>query len=232
MNPTKIEWTDLSWNPMTGCLHGCEYCYAEKIAERWRWDGADIPEVAETHIAGPGDVFPFGFEPTFYPHRLKEPLQRKRAAKIFTVDMGDLFGGFVPAEWIEQVIEVIKQAPQHTFQLLTKNPARMAKFSFPSNVWLGTTVTDEKSAYRLDVLREADNVTFASFEPLLGHVDASLDGIDWIIIGAQTNPNKQPQEGWVSDILARATVPVFMKDNLTWSFHRHEFPQPRLELVG
>lgn len=226
MNRTKIEWTDFTWNPVTGCEHGCPYCYARKIATRFK------------------DLFPNGFEPTFHPERLREPYKvsknfRSRnpnlpegAAMIFTVSMGDLFGNWVPAKWIEAVIRVAEDNPHHIFQFLTKNPARYKEFEFPKNCWLGTTVTSYKDQDRIfDLPRYRGNVNFVSFEPLLGpvYIDGWVLGyIDWVIIGAQTNPYRPPKQEWVESIIQQAKdagVAVFLKDNLRWPTKIQEFPE-------
>jgi protein gp37 len=109
MNRTKIEWTDYTWNPITGCLHGCEYCYARKIAARFK------------------KVFPNGFEPTFHQERLRDPFDVKKPSKIFTVSMGDMFGEWVHGKWITQVFDVMGACNWHTFLVLTKNPKGIRK---------------------------------------------------------------------------------------------------------
>ncbi len=217
MNRTKIEWTDFTWNPVTGCLHGCPYCYGRKIANRFR------------------SIFPNGYKPTFHPERLEEPYRIKKPSKIFVCSMGDLFGNWVPAKWIEAVIRVAEDNPQHIFQFLTKNPARYKEFSFPRNCWLGTTVTSYEDQDRiLDLPRYGENgrtINFVSFEPLLGEVN--LEGwiwgyIDWVIIGAQTNPYRPPKPEWVERIIVGARrngKPVFLKDNLRWPERIQEFPE-------
>ena len=217
MNRTKIEWTDYTWNPVTGCLHGCPYCYGRKIANRFK------------------SIFPNGYEPTFHPERLEEPYRLKKPSKIFVCSMGDLFGNWVPAKWIEAVIKVAEDNPQHIFQFLTKNPARYREFRFPKNCWLGTTVTSYEDQDRIfDLLRYEENgrtLNFVSFEPLLGPVYISgwiWAHIDWIIVGAQTNPYKPPKPEWVKSIIIEARLhgkPVFLKDNLRWPEKIQEFPE-------
>jgi len=228
MNRTKIEWTDFTWNPVTGCKHGCPYCYGRKIAKRFR------------------KLFPNGYEPTFHPKRLKEPYSvpksfrsrnphlPKGSAMIFTVSMGDLFGNWVPAKWIEAVIKVAEDNPHHVFQFLTKNPSRYREFRFSKNCWIGTTVTSYKDQDRiLNLPRWEENgrtLNFVSFEPLLGkvHLEGWIWGyIDWVIIGAQTNPYRPPKPDWVKYIVEMARdagVPVFLKDNLR-SEKIQEFPK-------
>ena len=236
MNRTKIEWTDYTWNPVTGCLHNCPYCYGRKIANRFK------------------KLFPMGYLPTFYSNRLEEPYNSvpknfrsrnphlpKGSAMIFTVSMGDLFGIWVPREWIYPILKVVKDNPQHVFQFLTKYPIRYSysKFEFPRNAWIGATLDGVK----LSNLREVrswllkakkPSVRFLSFEPLLKQPSIlgpdDFEGIDWIIIGAQTNPYKPPKPEWVEHIVKSAKkleIPVFLKDNLRWPEKIQEFPEAR-----
>ena len=215
MNRTKIEWTDNTWNPVTGCLHGCPYCYARKIAKRFK------------------DLFPNGFKPTFHPHRLDLPYRIKHPIKIFTVSMGDLFGDWVPASWIQAIIKVAEDNPQHIFQFLTKNPERYKEFKFPKNCWLGTTVTQQNDVYRILHLVEnnSSNIKFVSFEPLLGEIRMLFPDpdnvVNWIIIGAQTNPYRPPKPDWVQKLIRQAKdngIAIFLKDNLRWPEKIQEFP--------
>ena len=234
MNRTKIEWCDFTWNPVTGCKHNCPYCYARKIAIRFR------------------NNFPNGYEPTFHPERLKEPYEvpknfRSRnphlpegSAMIFVCSMADLFGNWVPAKWIEAVIEVAEDNPQHVFLFLTKNPERYSEFKFPKNCWLGTTVTSYKDLHRiLDLPRYEENgrtLNFVSFEPLLGDVYIEANDwlwgyVDWVIVGAQTNPYRAPNPEWVERIVRGARnngIPVFLKNNLRWPNKVQEFPTPNV----
>jgi protein gp37 len=166
-----------------------------------------------------GEIFPYGYDPTIYRHRLTEPLKVKAPSRIFTVDTGDAFGAWVPREWIEKILEVIAQCPQHTFQILTKNPLRLREFTFPSNCWVGVTVNTQADHKRVRILKEVNaRVRFLSIEPLLGSVSFRLEGIGWVIIGAQTGANPPaPDPRWVEVIRAEAdrlSIPVFEKDNL------------------
>jgi len=208
MNRTKntIGWCDLSWNPIVGCKHGCWYCYARKLTQRFK------------------KIFPNGFEPTFHPERLKEPWELKKPSKIFVCSIADLFAPWTPREWREAVMDSVIFCPiKHTFQLLTKNPERIPLVVYPKNVWLGTTVTNEyddaKNIY--EIKQRCAGVRFASFEPLLGRLPywANLKGLDWIIIGKLTGSKKvQLKREWVEDILHQAMdhdIPVFMKNNLS-----------------
>lgn len=203
MNPTKIEWTDYTWNPVTGCQKGCIYCYARDIANRFSAE------------------FPVGFEPRFIPDRLTEPAKKRRPSRIFAVSMGDLFGAWVPDEWIEAVFAAVRASPRHTFQFLTKNPARYAGLELPRNGWYGATVDRAAGLARLEDLRDLDAITFVSFEPVLGPIDPDLSGIDWAIVGALSrssrNPAMLPDREWVTAIMDRAReagAAVFLKDSL------------------
>jgi len=245
VNRTKIEWTDFTWNPKTGCEHGCPYCYGKKLANRFR------------------ENFPNGYRPTFHPERLREPLEevpknfRSRnpylptgTAMIFTVSMGDLFGSWMLDErrfWVYSIFNVVWEVyrsdlhPTHQFQFLTKAPQNvelLVKDGIPPNAWIGTTVEDQSKAWRVSWIRKLrfQGIKFVSFEPLLGPVEIDLDGIDWVIVGAQTNPYRPPKEEWVNGLikLARdAGAAVFLKDNL---FRKEgpiglrrikEFPKPK-----
>lgn len=219
MNRTKIEWTDYTWNPVTGCLNDCSYCYARKISHR----------------------FKRSFEPTFHPERLGEPYKVKKPSKIFVCSMGELFGPWVPREWQEAILKVAEENLQHTFQLLTKFPQGAWKFNgrnpeWPANAWLGATLNSGEDWSRLaDLWSAPAPLIYISAEPLLGSLALMPTHlwmeIDWLIIGAQTNPSKQPRAEWVEVLLAKADYygfPVFMKDNLKpgWpGVLRREFPQ-------
>ena len=190
MNKSKIEWTDYTWNPVTGCLHGCNYCYARRIAERFGREYKSFKNNKGLNILDKPfesytkcmdisiDPYPYGFEPTFYKYRLDEPQKIKKPSKIFVSSMGDLFGDWVPDEWIGQILQVIEKCSQHKFLFLTKNPKRYLDideqgFANPDRVWLGTTVTSNKDIDRaLELLKLPKHYnTFLSIEPLLGPVD-------------------------------------------------------------
>lgn len=208
----NIGWTDFTWNPITGCKHGCRFgpeqakCYAEVIAERFRGSKA----------------FPNGFDPQFHPERLAQPRKVREPWRIFTCSMSDLFGAWIPPEQIHAVLEAMRAAPWHTFQCLTKAPWIAEKYAMPDHVWLGATVTGglANEKVRLDAVRRYQaRVRFLSCEPMEGPVDVARAEPDWIIIGAATGKGGyQPDEAWVQPIEAWADahgVPIFHKDNLT-----------------
>jgi protein gp37 len=218
MNKTSIEWCTHSWNPMTGCLHGCPYCYARKIAERFKGSKA----------------WPIGFKPMFHPERLGEPFDTKQPAIIFCGSMTDVFGDWWTSEQIREVLLVIIRNPQHRFVILTKNPGRaieILKDYSPeelSHVYFGTSTTgDITERTRLLYIREVHQKGFKtviSFEPLLHDpVDLfkSIGGVggdvDWVIVGYQTNPVKIPptqSKCAIRDyVVADCGTPLFIKDN-------------------
>ncbi len=190
MNKTKIEWCDISWNVVTGCLHGCKYCYAAGIANRfsgkWTVDKGicimyhgypELTEQLQREINGKSIKvsYPFGFFPTFNRYRLDEPKNKTKPLKIFVSSMGDLFGDWVPDEWIQEVLKTVRECPQHSFLFLTKNPKRYREINFPDNAWIGTSVENQAAAdLRIPLLLEAKaKVKFVSVEPLLGPLDLS-----------------------------------------------------------
>lgn len=199
-----IEWCDYTWNPVTGCLHNCPYCYAAKMYKR----------------------FGLSFEPIFHPERLTEPAMYKISHKIFVVSAGDLFGEWVPDEWIQEVFKACEEAPQHKYLFLTKNPKRLCelantdKLPASNNFWYGSTVTSKNSLRYPG--RFKDN-TFLSIEPLLEPLDAGLGSFGnakWIIIGAETGNRKDkivPKREWIENIVEAASItriPIFMKNSL------------------
>jgi protein gp37 len=213
LNRTKIEWTDYTWNPITGCKHGCWYCYANRLSKRFK------------------KIFPNGFEPTFYPERLKEPWDLKKPSKIFVCSIADIFAPWTPREWRDAVLMNIEHCPVlHTFQLLTKNPECIGDYEFLPNTWVGATVNTKEDFWRIDKMRGIDaQVRFISFEPLLSDMeDVELEGIQWVIVGKLTGSRKvQLDMKWVIDISAecsRHKIPVFMKNNLGLKDPRQEFP--------
>ncbi len=248
MNKTQIEWVKnpdgsqgYSWNPITGCLNGCEYCYARKLAntrlkERYLAnknvaDGAK-GGFSKLTVAGKVTTLSEGdyadpFYPRLWEDRLFEPFAGKRAMGkgkgIFVCDMSDLFGIGIPEDWTRKVLHIIKMCPQHRFYLLTKQPQNLIKFSpFPDNCYVGITCDTKKrmvEGYQYLCNIEA-KVKYISFEPLLERMDVkSLSSINWAIIGQQTPFNKAttPKIEWVEEIVEacnHASIPVFIKNNL------------------
>jgi len=219
MNKTAIEWCDYTWNPVTGCLHDCPYCYARKIAERFKGSKA----------------WPQGFEPMFHPDRLDAPRHVGRqynclesmakGSTVFVCSMADLFGSWVPEEWIIRVMEAAKRVPRHTYIFLTKNPSRYlfipGSYLDQKNFWFGTTVTggDRPSLERMDSLRKLPALNkFISFEPLLGGSrEWDLSDIKQVIVGAQTNPSIVPDGVAIRCIVLaahEANADVFFKDSM------------------
>lgn len=189
MKTTKIEWTDKTWNPITGCTKksaGCAHCYAEVMARRLKAMGLD--------------KYHNGFELTLHEDDLEEPLQWKKPHNIFVCSMSDIFHENVPFEFVDQIMQTIKRTPQHRYQILTKRSERMAEYfktrAIPQNVWLGVTVECMSSKNRMDDLRTLDaTVKFLSCEPLiedLGTLD--LESIDWVIVGGESGPLARPMK--------------------------------------
>jgi len=230
----SIGWAEKSWNPITGCLgpggtpekpNRCPYpCYAQRLANgRLKKLYLSNPNVA------PGCDPDDPFSPRFWPERLDEPLNRKKPARIFVCDMSDLFHPMIPDRWITKVGTIACQTKQHIYQYLTKNPVRYQRpgtinWEWLGNEWLGITITNQVDwNERWSILAEINcAVKFVSFEPLLGPVRMGHGPLpDWIILGAQTNREKQPKPEWVSGLLWQAriaTIPVFHKDNLDEEF--------------
>lgn len=190
---SRIEWTEQTWNPTVGCTKispGCKHCYAEAMARRLKAMGA----------AG----YENGFALTVLPERLNDPLKRKKPTVYFVNSMSDLFHEKVPDEYIERVFDVIAQTPQHTYQILTKRAARMARFfrtrKVPRNAWMGVSVEDKKYGVpRIDYLRKVPaSIRFLSVEPLLEDVGSlDLKDIHWVIVGGESGPKARPmQKAW------------------------------------
>lgn len=205
-----IEWTDATWNPVTGCTkisQGCAHCYAETFAERWR--------------GIPGHPYEQGFDIRLWPERLDLPLRWKKPRRIFVNSMSDLFHEAVPEYFVRAVFDTMRLVRRHTFQVLTKRAKRMAQLSreviWPRNVWAGVSIENVATLWRGDCLREVPaTVRFLSLEPLLEPLPAlDLRGIHWVIVGGESGPGARPiLADWVRDIRDRcvaARVPFFFK---------------------
>ena len=264
MNRSKIEWCDHTWNPITGCRHNCPYCYARRMVARFAGDvrlnlmakkdyslvpaadgGADLYALDEPMLNETGKplVYPFGFTPTLHRYRLNTMDKLKMGNNIFVGAMADVFGAWVPDTWIREVIGVCMEYPIHNFLFLTKNPERYMQYGVPvglENIWYGTSVTKESEMEKLDYLPEHCR-TFVSMEPILedlfsiAHKKKLLEGIDWIILGAETGRRKGcvvPEWDWIKNIILEADslgIPVFMKESLLGVVGemnmRREFPR-------
>lgn len=241
MDNTKIDWADMSWNPVTGCRKGCPYCYARQIATRYGGWTAGGKKTTACFFKEPAELerplllerkdgkvvnapYPFGFEPTFHRYRLGEPAKKQRPRNIFVGSMTDLFGAWVPTRWIVEVLDACLAAPQHNYLFLTKNPQRyleldkVALLPRRDNFWYGVTATEEGQTYFFS----DQHKTFVSVEPMTGPLHPGEDGLltDWVIVGAETGPRKDkvvPERAWVEDLLDACRgegVPLFMKGNL------------------
>lgn len=194
---STIEWTEATWNPITGCTKisdGCLNCYAERMAKR----------LSGRH--GYPQENPFKL--TLQPERLLQPTNWKKPHNIFVCSMSDIFHKNVPDNYIFEIINIITQCPQHTFQILTKRAKRMAKISkkieqWPHNVWIGVTVESKENKKRIDYLKFVNaSVRFISFEPLLDNVhQINLKGINWVIVGGESGPGSRPmKQEWATSI--------------------------------
>lgn len=233
---TAIEWTDQTWNPVTGCDRvspGCAHCYALDLAARWKAMGQPRYQRDGGRTSGPG------FGVTLQVDKLNDPLRWRRPRRVFVNSMSDLFHEEIPAEYIARVFGVMAAATRHTFQVLTKRPERMAELlrdpEFQHNVrstagqlgdvlplpnvWLGVSVENRRFVYRADVLRSVSAaVRFISAEPLLGSLEGlDLTGIDWLIVGGESGAAHRPiKSAWVEELRALASdagVAFFLKQD-------------------
>jgi len=253
MDKTKIDWYDSTWNPITGCLHKCEYCYARSIAQRFGgmyvrpfdrninlddletqdasncYKKLKILDEARRYKRKDGKIikapYPYGFLPTLHRYRLGD-YQDKKGRNIFVGSMTDLFGEWVPDEWIEEVFTACEQAPQHNYLFLTKNPDRYLKLEeqkklpWMDNFWFGTSVTRQEEPFSW--FEDKKFHWFVSMEPLLERIEVEDTNHmpEWIIIGAETGNRKGkviPRREWIESIVKvcrERNVPVFMKSSL------------------
>ena len=218
MSNSKIEWTENTWNPVTGCTkvsEGCAHCYAEVMTRRLQGMGQH--------------KYKDGFHVALHPEALWEPSKNLKPTTYFVCSMSDLFHREVPFDFISQVMGVIENNRQHTFQILTKRPQRMNQYfmegmrDVPWNAWLGTTVEHPKYKWRIEELRdiETDSVRFLSCEPLIADLGTlDLTGIDWLIVGGESGNQARPmRKEWVSSIIQQCKeqqVPIFFKQWGSW----------------
>ena len=216
---TGIQWTQVTWNPTTGCDRmsaGCDHCYAMTLAKRLKAMGAEkYQHDGDLRTSGPG----FGVKT--HPATLYEPYNWRTPRTVFVNSMSDLFHARVPIAFVHEVFEVIADTPQHIYQVLTKRSARMRKLAaqlpWPKNLWMGVSVENAEAIYRVDDLRTVGaTVRFLSCEPLLGPLDGiNLEGIGWVIAGGESGPNYRPMQlEWargIRDAAMTANVPFFFK---------------------
>lgn len=214
---SRIEWTEQTWNPVTGCTKvspGCKFCYAEVMAKR---------------LTAMGTIgYENGFQLTLHPERLSQPLKRAKSTVYFVNSMSDLFHPEVPDLFIESVVDVINKTPHHTYQVLTKRAERLTEFFsnrlVPNNMWLGVSVEDKQYGLpRIDYLRKVKAKTrFLSIEPLLEDIgNFNLNGMHWVIVGGESGHGARAmEESWaisVKNQCIKANVPFFFKQWGAWS---------------
>jgi protein gp37 len=243
---TEIEWTDATWNPVTGCTKispGCDHCYAERFSERFR--------------GVPGHPFEHGFDLTIRPERLEQPLAWKTPKMVFVNSMSDLFHKGVPSSFVDQVFDTMERAEWHVFQILTKRSSRMRDYVnrrykgriAPAHIWLGTSVEDGSRRSRIRHMQQMNAaIRFLSVEPLIGRFGrADLRGISWVIVGGESGPGARPMQiEWVREVrdqCAEAGIAFFFKqwgglrpksggrelDGREWSERPFELPRVAAE---
>jgi protein gp37 len=207
---SKIEWTEMTWNPVTGCTKisaGCKHCYAERMAKRLEAMGVER--------------YRNGFSVTLHDDLVTAPMKWRQPRLVFVNSMSDLFHETVPLEFIQRVFETMVHCPQHTFQILTKRSGRLRELAgsltWAPNIWMGVSVEDHRVTHRInDLCSIPANVRFLSCEPLIGALDAlPLSGVHWVIVGGESGPKARPmRREWVDSILEQcrvANVPFFFK---------------------
>lgn len=207
--PSKIEWTEITWNPVTGCTKvsaGCAHCYAERMANR-------LKAIGTVRYAN-------GFEVTLQDDLVDTPRSVIYPRTVFVCSMSDLFHEQVPFGFIQRVFNTMTACPQHTFQVLTNRSERLRELApslpWPSNIWMGVSIEDEHVLHRIDDLLAVPAIRFLSCEPLIGPLDAlPLEGISWVIVGGESGPGARPMEPeWVESILRKCraeNMPFFFK---------------------
>lgn len=207
---SAIEWTETTWNPVSGCTKispGCAHCYAERMARR-------LQAMGQYRYRN-------GFRVTLHPEALEEPYNWKHPRMVFVNSMSDLFHEKIPLEFIHRVFDVMNKNSRHTFQILTKRSEKLAQaaplLNWSDNIWMGVTVENSDYLYRIDHLRQVNaTVRFLSLEPLLGELESlDLGGIDWVIVGGESGPGARPmKEKWAVSVKSKcelAGVPFFFK---------------------
>ena len=210
MAKSTIEWTESTWNPITGCTKisaGCKNCYASILSKRLQAMGQK--------------KYQNGFVPTMHPDTLNDPFKWKNGKLVFVNSMSDTFHKEFPLTFIQQMFSVMNETPRHTYQVLTKRAERLEELStflnWTDNIWMGVSVENEKTIDRIDHLRKTEaKIKFLSCEPLIGPLpNINLEGIDWVIVGGESGPNSRPMEKeWVDDIqqqCEKAGVAFFFK---------------------
>lgn len=216
---TSIEWTEATWNPVTGCdriSSGCDNCYALTLSKRLKAMGAEKYQTdGDPRTSGPG------FGVATHPRTLEQPYRWRSPKLVFVNSMSDLFHAKVPLEFVQDVFRVMTETPEHTYQVLTKRPLRAlrmaSKLPWPPNVWLGTSVENQDTLHRVGHLRQIPaTIRFLSCEPLLGPLDGiDLKGIDWVIAGGESGPGYRPMDlAWargIRDACTESGVAFFFK---------------------
>ena len=210
MASSKIEWTEITWNPSTGCTKisaGCKNCYAERMANRLKAMGIN--------------KYRNGFKLTMHPNTLIEPYRWRKPSIVFVNSMSDIFHEHLPFSFIQSVFRVMNDNSQHIFQVLTKRPSILidyhTKLNWTKNIWMGVTVEDHSQIYRIELLRKTNaKIKFISFEPLLTELpNLEFTGINWVIVGGESGPRARPiEENWVIDIYKNCknkSIPFFFK---------------------
>jgi protein gp37 len=210
MAKSSIEWTEMTWNPTTGCTkisQGCKFCYAEIMSRRLKAMGVE--------------KYKDNFEVRTHLSALNEPYTWKKSKVVFVNSMSDLFHKDIPLEFIQKVFKVMNENPQHVFQVLTKRAERLlelhTELKWSHNIWMGVSVEDSENVHRIDFLRKINSrVKFLSLEPLIGSIpNMDLSGIDWAIVGGESGHNPRPMDAdWVLDIqeqCKKADVAFFFK---------------------
>ena len=237
MYKTKIDWCDSTWNPVTGCRHKCEYCYARGIANRFgEFSSSNFASMNDVEAYDttfeiyekPSNPYPYLFAPTFHQYRLDQPAQWKKPRTIFVCSMADLFGKWVPDEWIAEVFKACEAAPQHRYIFLTKNPDRYIQLAekgmLPRKHWYGYTATKDSELWRFHHADDCPCINlFVSIEPMLERMTPAFSShcpADWVIVGAESGSRQDkviPEREWIGNIQMECEYsgrPIFMKESL------------------